>query len=418
MTTKTSDQILTDLGQEIEQDWGPTPLQNPEDNRSDNLVRLVSNWSLSLSDLYAAFEAYIQRDNIAALDGELLVAAGGRRGLFKKTDTKSKTTIMVVGEYGSVLPADTELVDRFGGKWLTQSEISLASRGASCGYGQGIACAEEVGSFRLSQGELSLSDNSMSWIYDATNGFMLEIGGEQESDDTYRNRILNRGPLAHIRGTSDASLDAIYSVDGVNQAGYFQVDSCIGAGWMFVVHGGDDAQVGEAIKLHAGLGSTSLIGSSIYEDVNCTQVRFQRPCPVLVKLRITLGCECPISDSETIKSLVLSFAPRLARQSKINTQDIARVSSSIEKVEIALQRMPLYGCVDENTPTIEDPLTGEPIIWGTNIFTGLCGGVPLCACNYTSAVKLNPWEIGVIDTNHIEIVTDCVEAEESNCVTC
>lgn len=418
MTIKTSDEIVIDLSQEIEQDWGPTSLQDPEDNRSDNLVRLVSNWGVSIADLYSAFEAHVQRNNIPALEGELLTSAGAIRSLYRKTDTRSKTTIMVTGEQGSILPAGTELIDRFGGKWETQNNIELIARGASCGYGQGVACAVEVGSFRLNPGELVFNDSSMTWIYSATNGLMLEIGGAQESDQAFRNRILNRGPLAHINGTSDAALNAIYAVDGVNLASYTQVQTCIGNGWMFVVHGGDDAQVGEAIKLHAGLGVTSLVGSTVYQDSSCTEIKFQRPCPVLLKLRVTLGCDCPIIDAETVKSLIVSLAPRIAGQDKLNAQEIARLSPSIDKVEIYKQCMPLYGCIDENTPTITDPTTGESIVWGTDVFTGLCGGQVLCAGVYTNTIKLQPWGMGVIDSNHIEVIAQCIDAEDKGCATC
>lgn len=408
MTPQTPEQILTDLAAEIQADWGPTPLQDPVANRSDNLVRLVSHWAVSISDLQWAFEAFIQRNNIAALEGELLTAAAAVRGITRKTGALSKTTIMVTGLNGTTLPAGSELMDRFGMNWITQSDIKLSPKGAGCAFGQGVACAETSGSFTLFPGELRYDNIATPYINAATNGIMLEIGGEQESDDALRNRILNRGPLSLISGTSDAALSAIYAVDGVNFARYEQVETCDGSGWMFVVHGGNDAEICEAIKRHAGLGVCALLGDNSCES-HCADVHFQRACPVLTCLKITLSCDCPEPDENTIKSQILSAAPSLALENRITAKDIARLSDQIIKVEFSTKKRPLYACIDQDTPTIIDPVDDTEIPFASTNPCGICAGVIECAENeeFLPCAQFHPWEYPIIDAEYITVERDC-----------
>ncbi len=416
MIPRSSEEILKEYAAQIQDVWGNTPLSDPQANRSSNLVRLLTAASLGQSGLELAFEAFIARNNIPALEGAMLDAAGAIRGVVRKTATKSKATIMVTGSDGSVMPEGTELADRFGGKWQTQSDIKLALRGGLCAFGQGVVCAVEVGSFVLKDKELFFNDPSMPWIYAATNGLMLELGGEQESDQAYRNRILNRGPLAHIKGTQNAAMSAIYMVDGVNFARFSKVQNCDGDGWMFVVHGGSDDQICQVIRLHAGLGVCALLGSTQCVE-HCSDVKFQRPCAVLLKLRVILSCECPVPDAETIKSLILSEAPRIARQDKFVSKQITRLHEGIDRVEVAAINMPLHSCPEE-AETIVDPIDGQEIQWGTQQTNGICAGSVNCDPNYKQVIKLSHWQYGIIDTNHIEIIIDCEKPTKEACNEC
>ena len=290
---RSSSEILQEYAAQIFDVWGNTPLSDPVANRNDPLVKILSGAAAGQSELEHAFEAFVASGNLPNLEGQALTSAAAMRGVYRKNGTLSKAVVMVVGDIGSVLEKGSEFTDRYGAVWKTVTDVELPS-----GYGMGVVCAEDPGSQILSPRELSLDTTGTPWIHSATNGIMIEVGGQVENDQALIYRAMNRGPMAHIEGTKDRVLAEIDALDGVNFSRYGFVKSCIGDGPMFVISGGNDSDIGETIKLNAGMSYGGLVGGSVYQDEDCTEIRFQRPCPVLLHIDVTLSCDCPAQDAD------------------------------------------------------------------------------------------------------------------------
>lgn len=415
---KTPQEILEAYGAELEKIVGPNVLQDPIANRSSNLVRVLSMAALSLNDIEQAVEALIIEQNPNNLEGIALTNYGAQRGIQRKTGAKSKTIVMVTGQQGSILERGSVLNDRFGGRWITEADVILESTGVGCAFGMGIACAEESGTFCLQEDELVYDNSTSPFIFGATNGIMLEVGGAEESDEAFRNRILSRGPLANVNGTSDNALDAIYAIDGVNFARFEFVDTCIGSGPMFVVHGGDDAKICDELIRKSGV-ACNMVGES--NCGSCNDVRFQRPCPVLLCIEVTVNPDCPLLTDAQISEIIMSVAPQIARQTKVRANDIAKLQQDIDSVRFRVKRQPLVSCPDDDTngaDILTDPIDFEQIRFGTQNPYGLCGGKPDCEAQtgFVNSASLNIWEYFVMDAAQITFVRS--EQPESDCNLC
>lgn len=413
---RTPSQILQTYGNELATKWGPNVLQNPVANRSSNLVRLLSMTALSLSDIEQKVQALIIEQNPNNLEGLALTSYGENRGEPRNTGTRSKAVIMVTGQQGSTLVQGSELVDRFGAVWRTIADITLDSVGAGCAYAMGIACADDVGAQCLNEGELVYDNTTTPFIFAATNGIMLEIGGAIESDEAYRDRIQQRGPLSRVVGTADYALAQLRKIDGVNFARFVNVNTCIGNGPMFIVHGGADADICDGLLRDSGV-VCNMVGEVSCGD--CTGIRFQRPCPVLLELEITLTCDCPTQTQESIRSLILSIASRITTQQRLRANDIAVISSEIDSVRFRLKKPKLTTLeCDPTVLELLDPIDNSVIKFATNKPFGLCK--PAAACEeeepYVNAINIQPWQYFVLDQRFISFA-DCVEAD-GDCNRC
>lgn len=416
LVPQSPNEIIKDYGDKLAVDFGPNVLQDPTANRGSNLVRLAAMTALSLSDIQHGVEATIVSQNPNNLEGVALTNYAAQRGVQRKTGTKSKAVAVVTGQQGSTLSAGDQLKDRYGSVWNVTADITLDSVGVGCAFGTGVVCSDVPGSFTLDQGEL-VFDNTMSpFIFAATNGQMLEVGGQQESDQALRNRLLTRGPLASVVGTKDNALASLTELDGVHFARYELVDTCIGSGPMFVVYGGEESAICETILRSSGV-ACNLVGETVCGA--CTGVRFQRPCPVLLEIEVTLTCDCPSQSEDSIRSLIMSIAPKLALQSRLRANDIAVLSSEIDSVRFRLRRPPLVTLeCDPTVLQLNDPISNTPINFATSKPFGLCK--PAAACEeqdeYVNAVNIRQWQYFVADQRFIHFAP-CVEAD-GDCNSC
>lgn len=411
----TPSEIIKKYGDELFSDWGANVLQQPEQNRGDPLVRLMSMAAISLSDIQSGIEANSLRRDPNNLEGIELTTYAASRGVFRKTNTSSMAILIVTGLQGAILPAESQLTDRFGSVWRTTEDIQLNSDGVGCAFAQGIVCASDPGSFVLQPGELSFDNAGMEFIFSATNGDMVTVGGAEESNESLRRRLSATGPLSRITGTSDNAIAKILEVDGVEYANFAIVDSCIGSGPMFIVSGGEPERICDTIERFSGV-CGNLVGEVSCGD--CTSVRFQRPCPLLLEMEVFVDDSCLISDEEQIKSLIMSIAPQVARQSKVRSGDISNLQQIIDSVVFRAKRMPLTGCFDGSELIVTDPFSMEELIFATDNPTGLCGGLPDCEDgDFSNSISINPWEYFLMDATAITI-TSSPQQQESDCAAC
>jgi len=419
---KTPQEILEEYGAELEKIVGPNVLQDPaggtteRPNRSSNLVRILSMAALSLNDISQKFEAIVLEQNPVNLEGVALTNFAAQRGIYRNLGTKSKTVVMVTGQQGSTLDRGSELFDRFGGKWIIEEDVNLDSIGIGCAFGMGIACSEESGNFCLREDELVYDNSLTPFIFAATNGIMLSIGGAEESDESLRNRIMNRGPLANVKGTADNAIDSLYNIDGVNFARYAFVDTCIGTGPMFIVHGGSDDLICDSLLADSGI-ACNMVGEQSCSD--CTGIRFQRPCPVLLSIEVQITCYCPTQTQQSIRDLIMSLAPSIATQQRVRANDIAVISSEIDSVRFKIRRPTLI--TTDCSPTVEsfnDPIDNTPLPFATNDPFGLCK--PQAACTdeqpFVNSININPWQYFIMDSAEITFAA-CNEVD-GDCNSC
>lgn len=415
LTPQTPSEILAAYAIELATKWGPTTLDDPVSNRADNLVRLMSMSALSLSDIEAKVEALVLTQDPNNLEGASLTAYAAARGVQRLTGTSSKAVLVVTGQQGAVLAAGSKLVDRFGSDWSAQSDVILESSGAGCAFATGVVCSDVVGNFMLGDDELVYDNTTTPFIFAATNGQILELGGSIESDSALRNRLLNRGPLANVNGTKDNAIAAILELNDVNFARFdFATSECLGSGPMFVVHGGDSSQICDTITLKSGV-ACNMIGE--VECGSCTDVRFQRPCPLLLCIEITVNVDCPITSQEVLTQIIISIGPDIARQTKIRARDIANLSQDIDSVRFRVKRPLLMECLDD-APIYIDPIDGSQIKFGTQNPYGLCaGGIDCDEGGFFNSISINLWEYFILDQSAITYVAaaDAIDSCNATC---
>ncbi len=278
-----------------------------------------------------------------------------------------------------------------------------------------MACSDVAGTFQLNDDELVFDNSTMPFIFSASNGMMLEIGGAVESDESLRNRLQNQGPLANVLGTVDNAVSALYAVDGVTFVRFANVETCIGNGPMFIVYGGRDSDICETLLKRSGA-TCSMVGESACGS--CNDIRFQRPCPVLLCIEVTVNDDCPLLTDDAIRSIIMSVAPNIAKQTKLRANDIAKLQGDIDSVRFAIKKPELHGCPEQSTQVYNDPLSNTPLRFATSNPFGLCGGQVDCGTppTFVNSVTLNPWQYFIMDASQITFVR--APKPTSDCVVC
>jgi len=416
LVPQSPNEIIKDYGDRLAVDFGPNVLQDPTANRGSNLVRLAAMTALSLSDIQHGVEATIVSQNPNNLEGVALTNYAAQRGVQRKTGTKSKAVAVVTGQQGSTLTAGSQLRDRYGSVWNVTADITLDSVGIGCAFGTGVVCSDVAGSFLLDDGELVFDNATIPFIFAATNGQMLEVGGQEESDEALRNRLLSRGPLSNVIGSKDNAIANVAAIDGVEFVRYEFVDTCIGEGPMMVVYGGNPQLICDTILKTSGV-VCNLVGET--SCGSCNSVRFQRPCPVLLCIEVTINCDCPLLTQEQIASIIMSQAPAIARQTKVRAADIANLQEDIDSVRFSIKSPMLASCPDaDDIPTFNDPISNTPVKFATDNPYGLCGGKPDCGVDentFVNSVTINPYQYFIMDQSVITFVN--ATKPESECIT-
>lgn len=411
MIPRTLDELLQSVAGKMQAWIGNNPLNNPVSNRSNPLVKLVTAVMQGQYELEKRTESFSYSARVDMLSGDALDTAAGRRCITRKRCVTTKYLITVFGDDCAVMPAGSVLYDSQGREWNVVEDINLKTNGSIFASGTGIAESSECGCWLLNNGDLFIERDNFIGITSATNVFLLEKGGEEESDEALRNRILNTGPLATIKGTVDHAVAALMAVDGVNFVRTYHGDLCDESGFMFVVHGGNCIDICEAIRLNGG-SSTALLGNTICRTDCFDNIKFQQPCPVKLNIELTLNCDCPVITQEQAEMMVRSIAARVARLSRVSSSLFSKLHPDIESARLSVVCFneividPVTG--DQSYAPYIDPITDEEKTIETDSF---------CDTNCrvigpTNTIKLNPWEFPVIgDVTFAE----CVGASGVNC---
>ena len=404
---KTPQQILIELSALIADEWGATPLVNPVANRGSNLVRLLTGSAIGLSKMQERFESALANQYIDQLEGCELTAAAQVRGLIRKSDTKSKYTIIATGNECGFIPKDTKLSDSFGAKWSVISDIEMTSMNG-CYVGQGVACADDAGTQTLLDGELSLIDE-IAGVNSVTNGLLLELGGALESDQSLRNRLFNKGALSAIVGTEDYLLTALYAIDNVNFARIKRLNDCNNmSGLMIVVHGGDNQEICNTIEQQFKHGSGVLLGDTSCPSSCVSGIKYQEACPVIIEVMITLACDCPVLSKASIITAIMKNASKIAQQITVKNCIVGCGVEGVDRIEVRKKKMPLATC---SQGEITDPFTNQEIDMTVDSGCSICGHEDNCPSEFAGSTKLNVWEYGILDTNHIYFTDNCAESD-------
>lgn len=394
MIPRTTQELIQAIAPQVDALLGNNPLLDPVANQSNNLVKLLTIAMGGQAELEQRIEAIKFLSQARYLDGEQLDLLAAGKCLTRSECTTSKALLVVSGEDCAVLQAQSQLTDSLGRAWSVTEDITLSGNGSACAFGVGVVEATVCGCWNLKEGELAFDNSNTPNIYSATNSVMLEKGGDLESDDSLRNRLMNTGPLHLIQGTSDSLKSALLQLSGVNFARTLQGEFCGQTGSMVVVHGGLDADICQAI-LNNGVLACSLIGNVECNSSCFSGVRFQRPCPVFIDIFVSLNCDCPTITEEQAQSIILAQAGSVARTNKIVSSTFLKLHSDIESVRLKVRR-PTLGCGEI---TFTDPITDEVINWNTEDPSGLCGSVSECDNEsqiYSQTIRLPEFEMPIL----------------------
>lgn len=409
MISRTLDELLADVAAQMQAWIGNNPLANAVVNRSNPLVKLVTAVLRGQVDLEKRLAAFKNLSNLNNLSGEFLTYAAGKKCIERKVCVKTKYLITVWGDDCAVLPQGAALIDAQGRSWTVSESITLSGNGTLCASGTGTVESSECGCWIVDIGTLSLDGEHLG-ISSATNSFLLEKGGEEESDEALINRIYNKGPLANIAGTADNAIAALAALDGVDFVRTYQGDLCGESGFMFIVHGGNDADICETIKLKSG-SACNLLGDTECSADCYNSVRFQKACPVKLCIEILLNKDCPRITKEQATAMIMTQAKDLAYKSKLSGAMLSKLHPDIEDVKLSIKKPPLFAC-DE---MIIDPITGDEVNFG-NQECGLCVAKSECIGDpvYSGTVSLQPWQYPILTAEQITF-RECEAAEAVEC---
>jgi hypothetical protein len=290
------------------------------------------------------------------------------------------------------------LLDAAGNEWVTTVDAVVS------GYGWTNACSP-IGAFDLTNGELQLQ-SSFSNIFGATNAASPEIGGVLETDDALRRRLSSRRPHWQVKETVDAVLFALMQLTGVLSARFItDIPDCLQdvcTGKMIGVLGGDDTEIAQAIFDNAPYSVESLIGQTTI-TIRCTDVTFQRLCPLLIEVKYWTRCDCTTIDLADIEQKILDALNEIQlRTNTLSITTLCQISNDLIKVEF--KPVPMELTPDGCPATYTDSVTGLP--YSTDDPTSHCLIGPDCE-EFSDCLVLNDIFYPIFVLGLITLDPDC-----------
>lgn len=260
--------------------------------------------------------------NIAMSSGMALDAWGANFNVYRNGATSSSVTVLVTGVPDTVIPANSQALDKNGIVWLAESEIVIGANGTAIGT---FIC-QQTGAISLGVGELTIivagSTTGVNGWETITNTSVAVLGSAIESDASFKRRIFE----GIFNGTAlfGNYASAVYKVAGVtdvyakeNPYGTpLQLDDIeIPPHSVFVcVDGGNSADVAQALYTvkSAGCGwtgnTTVTVIDPAYNTVNTVMYEIPTDVEVVLKIDLTNLNNSSEDLSDLVKNTLINYA--------------------------------------------------------------------------------------------------------------
>lgn len=393
-------QVLADIEARLSAVYGPTTLSNPSLYASDPLVQTQLPAAIGLSKLHDRFEAFVGRLTPLTAEGADLTAVAALMGQARRTGMPSYVPVVINGVSNSEVLGGTVLVDDKGIEWQTLETVQLGRSERAF-----TDAMSAIGAHDLNRGELRLQ-TPIPGVEFVTNAARPDVGGIEESDEALRRRLLGMNPHWRVKETPASIANAVRNVSGVLRAEYVDYPCdppCKQK--MIAVIGGSDVDIAQAIYDSAPFAVECCLNGESMSVVNCTEVRFQRMCPVIVKIRLWKDCRCSSeSPDEGVANIVAKANKWGLEESFLSAKFVTNVTEVFTKAEFCLERVPLAPCA---TDQITDPVSGEVIEWHSDKISGVCKGHPACDCVWEQTANLEDFEYPIILPENITVMRGC-----------
>lgn len=149
--------------------------------------RLVEAWTMMITRFCAVTATYANQINPQYATGQMLDAIGALFSIERTGSTKTVLACSFGGKPGTRIPAGSRISNQAGDEFEVQSQLTLDSSGSATGY----AVSTVSGPLDIEASSVTnILDSVVGWNYVKGEGIET-AGAEMESDEHYRNRILN-----------------------------------------------------------------------------------------------------------------------------------------------------------------------------------------------------------------------------------
>ena len=416
MTTPTLQELATELNDIYSSNGvGNTPLFNIAQNASSPTVQMKLHDLEGLRRLYGRLHSHLSGLSPKTACGSQLDTVAGFMGQSRKINFKSVVPIVFCGascDSCNIIEGGTKFTDAKGREWETLNNVELKN-----GYGFVNAASVDNGAFDLQNGELELID-PIKGVHLATNSATPDMGGGEQSDESFRRSLLNLRPHWRVKETGDAVTHALYQLDGVVKAQVIKHPQTCKP--MVAVLGGNNEDIAQAIYDNAPFSVNNLTGETLVEVGSCLHVPFQRYCPAIVKLRLWADCKCKTQTQAEALAAIFGKSQSIAiNQTNLSAKDILCCQSYFNRVEFQVVRPKLAAC-KLDSDLITDPATGDDIHFAvysedygnvkgcdsSDCTSSLCSG-SACDADFQKSAELCEFQYPIISPDHVEILNDC-----------
>lgn len=263
--------------------------------------------------------------NIAMSSGMALDAWGANFDAYRNGATSSSVPALVTGIPDTVIPANSQALDKKGIVWLAESEIVIGA----AGIGFGTFICQQTGAISLGVGELTIivagSTTGVNGWETITNTSVAVLGSDIESDASFKRRIFE----SIFNGTAlfGNYASAVYKVAGVrdvyakdNPYGKpLQLDNIeIPPHSVFVcVEGGNSEDVGQALYgvKSAGAGwvgnTTVTVIDPTFKTINTVIYETPADVEIEIELDITSLNNSSANLVEEVQNIIINYAQGL-----------------------------------------------------------------------------------------------------------
>lgn len=247
------------------------------------------------------------------LDGIWRLTGGFRRG----ATASFLSSVEFAGQPGTLIPAGSEaVVQATNERFRTLVDITLDVSGAATGDMESV----NLGRIACPVGALDTIATTVLGWETVTNPVAAILGTDEESDFASRQRRRNTLALQGI-STSEAVTSRLYAIDGVRSLVYREnitdttqvIDgiTLVPHSLYACVSGGDDADIAQALldtkTVGANWNGSVLVNVIDQFSGQSYPVRFERPTPVLIYVRVTVR-ETPLDADSLVRNAIINYA--------------------------------------------------------------------------------------------------------------
>lgn len=221
---------------------------------------------------------------------DYLVALNGLRRMLA---TKSRATVTVSGEEGTVIPAGSLVMDANGNQWATSADVTIPEEGSASVK----VTAVQAGHINAEAGSITqIMSPTAGWIA-VTNPEAATAGRNVETDAELRER---RASSVAINGRSvlESLIGSLRSLDGVQKVRVYENTGSAADSNGIPAHSicavvlqGDSQEIADTIrrKKSPGCGTYGDVTETSSDDYDNTyQISFSRPVDTEITVHVTL----------------------------------------------------------------------------------------------------------------------------------